>query len=182
MTDELKKGWHWAVTAVQHKLTLRYYSGTQWKLHPSQLGASRAPLEVICRSANPQELIDLQERLSASEAREKVLSRSRTQFQEGLDNIRKAALTGTRVASQAEEQLKRILWIAEMHLSAELGTVPVLADGNQPIRDYMCPVHRSLDEHDKLRPFDNCVVCIRNERNELRKAAEPGTASGEAGS
>lgn len=59
-------------------------------------------------------------------------------------------------------------------------TLEVLADGNQPIRDYMCSVHRTLYGTEGLRPFDNCIVCIRNERDELRKAAESGTASREA--
>jgi GTP1/Obg family GTP-binding protein len=32
----------------------------------------------------------------------------------------------------------------------------------------LCPVHASLDSRDKLKPFDNCIACIRNERDELR--------------
>ncbi len=31
-----------------------------------------------------------------------------------------------------------------------------------------CPVHENLLRAGKLKPFDNCVVCIRNERDELR--------------
>jgi hypothetical protein len=32
----------------------------------------------------------------------------------------------------------------------------------------LCPVHATLDSRDKLKPFDNCIACIRNERDELR--------------
>jgi hypothetical protein len=32
----------------------------------------------------------------------------------------------------------------------------------------LCPVHANLDADGKLRPFDNCIACIRNERDELR--------------
>jgi len=33
---------------------------------------------------------------------------------------------------------------------------------------WLCPVHEALDKHDKLDPMDNCVACIRAERNNLR--------------
>lgn len=35
----------------------------------------------------------------------------------------------------------------------------------------LCDIHFSLDKADKLEPFDNCVACIRVERDELRKSA-----------
>jgi hypothetical protein len=32
---------------------------------------------------------------------------------------------------------------------------------------WLCPVHHSLDSHGSLKPMDNCVACIRNDRDEL---------------
>lgn len=32
----------------------------------------------------------------------------------------------------------------------------------------LCEPHWNLDQSDSLEPFDNCVACIRVERNELR--------------
>ena len=34
--------------------------------------------------------------------------------------------------------------------------------------ELLCPVHASLDERGKLKPFDNCIACIRVERDELQ--------------
>lgn len=34
---------------------------------------------------------------------------------------------------------------------------------------WLCPVHESLDKSGKLEPLDNCVACLRAERNELRE-------------
>jgi hypothetical protein len=34
--------------------------------------------------------------------------------------------------------------------------------------ELLCPIHASLDKSGKLRPFDNCIACIHNERDELR--------------
>ena len=34
--------------------------------------------------------------------------------------------------------------------------------------ELLCPVHASLDATGKLKPFDNCVACIRVERDELQ--------------
>jgi len=31
----------------------------------------------------------------------------------------------------------------------------------------LCPVHANLDAAGKLRPFDNCIACIRVQRDEL---------------
>ena len=31
----------------------------------------------------------------------------------------------------------------------------------------LCPVHSSLDQRGALKPFDNCIACIRNQRDEL---------------
>jgi hypothetical protein len=36
--------------------------------------------------------------------------------------------------------------------------------------ELLCPVHKNLDAEGKLKPFDNCIACIRNERDELRLA------------
>ena len=33
---------------------------------------------------------------------------------------------------------------------------------------WLCPVHLSLDESGKLEPLDNCVACLRVERDEAR--------------
>lgn len=33
---------------------------------------------------------------------------------------------------------------------------------------WLCPVHRQLDDIRKLKPLDNCVACIRVERDELK--------------
>jgi hypothetical protein len=35
-----------------------------------------------------------------------------------------------------------------------------------------CPVHEELLRNGGTKPFDNCIVCIRNERDELREAME----------
>ena len=40
------------------------------------------------------------------------------------------------------------------------------------LETWLCPVHQSLDDSRKLEPLDNCVACIRAERNELRKDKE----------
>ncbi len=32
---------------------------------------------------------------------------------------------------------------------------------------WLCPVHESLDNNGRLRPLDNCVACIRVQRDEL---------------
>lgn len=32
-----------------------------------------------------------------------------------------------------------------------------------------CPVHEELNRSGGLEPFDNCLACIRNERDELRR-------------
>jgi hypothetical protein len=37
----------------------------------------------------------------------------------------------------------------------------------------LCAVHRKLDQNDQLAPFDNCIACIRGERDELRDAIAP---------
>jgi hypothetical protein len=36
------------------------------------------------------------------------------------------------------------------------------------LADLLCPVHQRLDQIGKLQPFDNCIACIRNERDELK--------------
>lgn len=33
---------------------------------------------------------------------------------------------------------------------------------------WLCPVHERLDKSGGLRPMDNCVACLRNERDELK--------------
>ena len=38
--------------------------------------------------------------------------------------------------------------------------------------ELLCPIHVQLDRADKLEPFDNCVACIRVERDELRRAGK----------
>lgn len=43
----------------------------------------------------------------------------------------------------------------------------------------LCAVHRKADQTDTLPPFDNCVACIRNERDELRGLMEPFIPKGE---
>ncbi len=50
---------------------------------------------------------------------------------------------------------------------------PLNGDGKcfpceHPEQALLCPVHASLDSRDELKPFDNCIACIRNERDELR--------------
>lgn len=37
------------------------------------------------------------------------------------------------------------------------------------LSDLLCPVHANLDAAGSLKPFNNCVACIRNERDELLK-------------
>lgn len=38
--------------------------------------------------------------------------------------------------------------------------------------ELLCPIHKSLDDQDALEPFDNCIACIRVERDELRAIVE----------
>ena len=35
-----------------------------------------------------------------------------------------------------------------------------------------CPVHQRLLKSGQLQPFDNCIVCIRNERDKLKADVE----------
>jgi len=42
------------------------------------------------------------------------------------------------------------------------------------LADLLCPPHAHLDAHGQLLPFDNCIACIRVERDELRAAYPPG--------
>lgn len=44
-------------------------------------------------------------------------------------------------------------------------TLPDTAPGELEV--WLCPVHRSLDDSRKLEPLDNCVACIRVQRDEL---------------
>ena len=37
---------------------------------------------------------------------------------------------------------------------------------------WLCPVHKSLDDSGGIEPLDNCVACLRAERNELRADKE----------
>lgn len=46
----------------------------------------------------------------------------------------------------------------------------------ESLNDLLCPIHANLDAIGKLKPFDNCVACIRVERDELRKRAEKAEA------
>lgn len=32
---------------------------------------------------------------------------------------------------------------------------------------WLCPVHESLDKNGHLEPLDNCVACLRAQRDEL---------------
>ena len=45
---------------------------------------------------------------------------------------------------------------------------PEIAAAQPDLEVWLCPVHKSLDESSGLRPLDNCVACIRNERDKLR--------------
>jgi hypothetical protein len=47
------KGWYWIITERNKVLTVRYFSGRQWKTSPSQLGGVSAPREVIERIKEP---------------------------------------------------------------------------------------------------------------------------------
>lgn len=38
------------------------------------------------------------------------------------------------------------------------------------LKVWLCPVHQSLDDRGQLEPLDNCVACLRAERNELRES------------
>ena len=53
---------------------------------------------------------------------------------------------------------------------SNLNTKQVERVEHAALEDLLCPVHHSLDERGELRPFDNCLACIRNERDELREA------------
>lgn len=34
--------------------------------------------------------------------------------------------------------------------------------------ELLCPIHKSLDDAGKLEPLDNCIACIRAQRDELK--------------
>lgn len=53
-----------------------------------------------------------------------------------------------------------------------LGECPkCVADGEaKKLTDLLCPVHANLESSGGLAAFDNCIACIRNERDELRAA------------
>jgi len=40
----------------------------------------------------------------------------------------------------------------------------------QKLADLLCPPHASMDSNGNLKPFDNCIACIRNERDEALEA------------
>lgn len=40
--------------------------------------------------------------------------------------------------------------------------------GRSMAAELLCPVHASLDARGKLEPFDNCIACIRVQRDELQ--------------
>jgi len=42
-------------------------------------------------------------------------------------------------------------------------------DHAKELADLLCPPHANLDKNNHLEPFDNCIACIRNERDELRQ-------------
>lgn len=47
---------------------------------------------------------------------------------------------------------------------------PEAAGTGEPAKelsDLLCSVHANLDKAGKLKPFDNCIACIRNQRDEL---------------
>ena len=41
-------------------------------------------------------------------------------------------------------------------------------DEAKHLSELLCPPHAGLDKSGKLEPFDNCIACIRNERDELK--------------
>jgi hypothetical protein len=54
----------------------------------------------------------------------------------------------------------------EERMANNLLPTPVAAETEIPF----CPVHKELSDSGKLKPFGNCVACIRNQRDELLKA------------
>jgi hypothetical protein len=42
-------------------------------------------------------------------------------------------------------------------------------DEDHNVNDLLCPPHANLAASGKLKSLDNCVACIRNERDELRE-------------
>ena len=52
--------------------------------------------------------------------------------------------------------------------SAAHGSIPpASADEAKRLTDLLCPIHASLDSRGALKPFDNCIACIRVQRDEL---------------
>jgi hypothetical protein len=41
---------------------------------------------------------------------------------------------------------------------------------------WLCPVHQSLEDSGALEPFNNCVACLRAERNELKQMLQEAKA------
>jgi hypothetical protein len=52
-----------------------------------------------------------------------------------------------------------------VHVSVEDNRMPEL-------ETWLCPVHESLDKNGALEPLDNCVACLRSERDELRQTSD----------
>lgn len=59
----------------------------------------------------------------------------------------------------------------EMELETKEALAPARPQPEAPEKElavWLCPVHQSLDDRGELRPLDNCVACLRVERDELR--------------
>lgn len=89
----------------------------------------------------------------------------------GAENGRlRAALEYTRKILTGPGISETIVVLAEEAVAEALAATPARVEGfKQPeLEIWLCPVHRQLDDSRQLTPLDNCVACIRVERDELR--------------
>lgn len=57
----------------------------------------------------------------------------------------------------------------EVSIAALASPAPTSEPSTDPeLEIWLCPIHRQLDDIRQLRPLDNCVACIRVERDELK--------------
>ena len=71
--------------------------------------------------------------------------------------------------SAVEAEADFFQWKAVTSLALQSPEAPKGAtEDAKRLADLLCPPHANLDANGKLEPFDNCIACIRNERDELQ--------------
>jgi len=99
-------------------------------------------------------------------------------------SIRKSIMPGIMTLKAENERMNAMLHMAVDRLGGTVESAPTqplnflqrideLVDKEkqaQSMSELLCPVHAALDSRNELEPFDNCIACIRNQRDELLKA------------